>query len=89
MPDFFEQVFRDEAGSGARKAARKPWWMLTAIASRGYLMAGLYFGMAIAALIASFFVEPIVTRMFAAVWLALSVWFLILAVVVLRDRTRR
>ena len=42
MPDFFEQVFEDKAGSKARKTARKPWWLLTTSASRGYLMAALW-----------------------------------------------
>jgi branched-subunit amino acid ABC-type transport system permease component len=88
MPDFFQQTFGDETESSIRKTSRKPWWLRTTKASHGFLMAGAYFGIAVVALIVSFFAAPIVARMFAALWLVFSVWYLISATVARRKQRR-
>lgn len=85
MPDFFQQAVANKTGSSARKTARKPWWLRTTRASHSLMMAGAYFGIAVAALIVSFFVEPIIARMFAALWLVFSVWYLISATIARRN----
>ena len=89
-PEFFRNVMADETGAAARKAARRPWWLPPSQVSHYNRMAGLYFVLAVAALIASFFVgqDVMVPRIFAGLWLLMSAWHL-LSAVVLNRRARR
>jgi hypothetical protein len=68
-PEFFEQVLGDEADAAARKAAKKPWWLPANRAGYYFKIGGLYFTLAVAALIASFAGAPVAyARMFACLW---------------------
>ena len=87
-PEFFQSVMAGEAGTAARKAPQRPWWLPPGQVSHYDRMAGIYFVLAVAALIASFFAGVIVLRMFAGLWLLLSAWHL-LSAVLLRRRARR
>jgi hypothetical protein len=88
MPDFFGQVFEDETGLAARKAARKPWWLRRTSVRQGLMMAGSYFGLAAVASVASFFVTLAVPRMFAVLWPVFSAWPLVSALVLRRREPR-
>lgn len=89
-PEFFQNVMADEAGSAARKAAKRPWWLPPSQVRHYNRVAGAYFVLAVAAFIASFFVgqDVIVPRIFAGLWLLMSAWHL-LSAVMLRRRARR
>lgn len=88
-PEFFEQILGDEADAAARKAAKKPWWLPANRAGYYFKIGGLYFTLAVAALIASFAGAPVAyARMFACLWVLMSLSFLVPGVVV-RRRTRR
>jgi hypothetical protein len=94
QPGFIRQVLGDEADhaalQAARKAARKPWWLPPSQVRHYYRFAGAYLVLAGVALIGSFFIgySAVVARMFAGLWLAMSAWHLVSAVV-LRRRARR
>jgi hypothetical protein len=89
-----EQVLGDEADATARKAAKakQPWWLPPSQVSHYYRIAGVYFVVAVGALIASFAGAPAIgARMFTGLWLLMSIWHLLSAVAVRRRdrRTRR
>ena len=83
-PEFFRNVMADEAGG----AAPRPWWLPPSQLSHYNRIAGSYFVMAVAALIASFLARVMVLRIFAGLWLLIGAWHL-LSAVLLRRRARR
>ena len=87
-PEFFRNVMADEAGAAAPKAAPRPWWLPPSQLSHYNRIAGSYFVMAVAALIASFLAGVVVLRIFAGLWLLIGAWHL-LSAVLLRRRARR
>ena len=89
MANFFEKVFHDQPGSPARKPARKPWWLVTTSVRHGLVMGGGYLGSAAVLLLVSFFTAPVVTRIFAVLWLVLGAWFLASAAAVRRREAGR
>jgi hypothetical protein len=89
---FFQEVLGDQTDAPARKAAKakNPWWLPPSQVRHYNRMAGAYFALAAAAFIASFFVGPgaVTARTFAGLWLVMSAWHL-LSAVMLRRRARR
>ena len=84
MASFFDKIFDEQSDRTARKPMRKPWWLATNSVRHGLLMAASYLVMAVGVLIVSFFLSPVVARMFAVLWLVLAAWLAASAAVVHR-----
>jgi hypothetical protein len=67
-------LFEADLSCSAPELAGKPWWLPTTRVRRGYVAAGLWFGVGAAELIASFFLAAGHLRIEAVLWLVGAAW---------------